>query len=92
MKLLRVTLRVRDQNEALEFYTGPLGFQKCADFPYAEGQRWITVSPAREAVQIVLQPPEWFSGVERKKHLQYVGHNPTLVFQVEDCKATYEQL
>jgi catechol 2,3-dioxygenase-like lactoylglutathione lyase family enzyme len=92
MKLLRVTLRVRDQKEALEFYTGPLGFTKRADFPYSEGQRWITVSPPDETVQIVLQPPEWFSGAEREKHLQYIGCNPTLVFQVEDCKATYEQL
>jgi len=93
MKLLRVTLRVRDQQEALHFYTEKLGFVIQADFPYGQGQRWITVAPADEpAVQIVLQPPDWFSGEERAQHLLYAGHNPTLVFQVEDCHATHERL
>jgi catechol 2,3-dioxygenase-like lactoylglutathione lyase family enzyme len=93
MKLLRVTLRVRDQQEALRFFTEQLGFEKRADYPYGQGQRWITVSPPDEdAVQIVLQPPEWFTGEERETHLQYIGHNPPLVFQVEDCHATYDQL
>ena len=93
MKLLRVTLRVRDQPEALRFYTEKLGFVKCADFPYGQGQRWITVAPADEqAVQIVLQPPDWFSGEVRAQHFQYAGHNPTMVFQVEDCQATHARL
>ena len=93
MKLLRVTLRVCDQQEALHFYTEKLGFVIQADFPYGQGQRWITVAPADEqAVQIVLQPPDWFSGEERAQHFQYAGHNPTMVFQVEDCHATYERL
>jgi predicted enzyme related to lactoylglutathione lyase len=93
MKLLRVTLRVRNQPEALRFYTEKLDFEKRTDFPYGEGQRWITVAPPDEpAVQVVLQPPEWFSGEERRQHLQYVGHNPTMVFQVEDCHATHARL
>jgi predicted enzyme related to lactoylglutathione lyase len=93
MKLLRVTLRVHIQQEALLFYTEQLGFTKTADLPYTPGQRWITVSPDQEEIiQIVLQPPEWFSGAEREQHLQYVGHNPAIVFQVEDCQATYNQL
>ena len=37
MKLLRVTLRVRDQAEALRFYTEKLAFVKCADFPLWPG-------------------------------------------------------
>ena len=93
MKLLRVTLRVCDQQEALRFYTEKLGFVIQADFPYGQGQRWITVAPADEpSVQIVLQPPDWFSGEERAQHLLYAGHNPTLVFQVEDCRATHARL
>lgn len=93
MKLLRVSLRVRNQQESLRFYTEKMGFVKRADFPLGQEQRWITVSPADDdTVQIVLQPPEWFTGEEYKQHLQYVGHNPTLVFQVEDCLAIYQQL
>jgi catechol 2,3-dioxygenase-like lactoylglutathione lyase family enzyme len=93
MKLLGVTLRVPDQQDSLRFLTEELGFVKRADYPYGQGQRWITVSPPDEdAAQIVLQPPEWFTGARREQHLQYVGHNPTLVFPVEDCNATNEQL
>lgn len=93
MKLLRVTLRVRNQQEALRFFTEQLGFEKRADYPYGQGQRWITISPSdQDVVQIVLQPPEWFTGEGQEQHLQYVGHNPAIVFQVEDCNATYEQL
>lgn len=93
MKLLRVTIRVRNQLEALKFYTEQLGFEKRTDFPYGQAQRWITVSPPDEQnVQIVLQPPDWFNGEERVEHLKHVGHNPALVFQIEDCHATYEEL
>jgi catechol 2,3-dioxygenase-like lactoylglutathione lyase family enzyme len=92
MKLIRVTLRVRNQQDALLFYTEKLGFVKRAEFPYGQGQHWITVSPsAEDDVEIVLQPPEWFDAEEREQHLQYAGHNPPLVFQVENCRATYEQ-
>jgi catechol-2,3-dioxygenase len=38
MKLLRVTLHVRDQQEALHFYTKQLGVVKCADILYDQGQ------------------------------------------------------
>jgi predicted enzyme related to lactoylglutathione lyase len=93
MKLIRVTLKVRDQPEALRFYTEQVGLVKRADLPYSQGQHWITVSPpGDEDLQIVLQPPEWFSGEERMQHLLYAGHNPPLVFQVEDCRATHEEL
>jgi len=93
MRLLRFTIRVRDQQEALPFYTEMLGFLKRADFPYGDGNRWITVSPpGDERTQLVLQPPEWFSGQEREHHLRLVGQTPTLVFEVEDCQQTHEHL
>ncbi len=93
MKLLRVTLRVRDQQEALRFYIEKLGFVKRSEMPMGPGQTWITVAPPEEdRVQIVLQPPDWFTGAEREKHMQVVGHNPAIVFQVDDCKATFQRL
>jgi catechol 2,3-dioxygenase-like lactoylglutathione lyase family enzyme len=93
MRLMRVTLRVRDQDEALRFYTHELGFVKRADIPRANGQRWVTVSPPEDlAVEIVLQPPEWFAGERREAHLRCVGENPTLVFEVEDCLAAFDSL
>jgi catechol 2,3-dioxygenase-like lactoylglutathione lyase family enzyme len=44
-KLIRITLVVRNQDEALRFYTEKLGFEERADLPMAPGQRWVTVAP-----------------------------------------------
>ena len=93
MKLIRVTLRIRNQEAALRFYTETLGFVKTADFPLGPAMRWVTVAPAEDqGVQIVLQPPEWFQGDEYGQHMQSVGHNPPIVFEVEDCAAVFAQL
>jgi predicted enzyme related to lactoylglutathione lyase len=50
------TLYVNDQEKALRFYTGVLGFQKKADF--SQGQyRWLTVASPEDAdgVELVLE-------------------------------------
>ena len=91
MRMLRVTVRVENQDEALRFYTDKLGFEKRADMPMGPKQRWITVSPKDDpALEMVLQPSDWFEGEERRQHAALVGKDPTLVFQVDDCQATYE--
>jgi hypothetical protein len=38
-----------------------------------------------------LQPSDWFEGEERQRHSELVGKDPTIVFQVDDCRATFEQ-
>lgn len=44
-----------DQDRALEFSVGQLGFEKRADFSYGEG--WIEVAPPGAANTISLVPP-----------------------------------
>lgn len=93
LRVLRVTIRVRDQEEALRFYTEKLGFEQRADLPMGPQRRWITVAPKGEqAPELVLQPSDWFEGEERQQHAALVGKDPTIVFQVDDCRATYETL
>jgi predicted enzyme related to lactoylglutathione lyase len=93
MRVLRVTVRVHDQQEALQFYTEQLGFEQRADWPMGSTQRWITVAPKDEsAVELVLQPTDWFEGEDRQRHKELVGKDPTLVFQVDDCRATHQML
>jgi catechol 2,3-dioxygenase-like lactoylglutathione lyase family enzyme len=53
-QLSTVTVGVTDQERALEFYTATLGFEKLADFTYADGARWIEVAPAGAATSISL--------------------------------------
>jgi glyoxylase I family protein len=57
MKITLTSLMVDDQEKALAFYTGVLGFQKKHDIPVGE-YRWITVtSPEGHAdVELALEP------------------------------------
>jgi catechol 2,3-dioxygenase-like lactoylglutathione lyase family enzyme len=52
-----VFVSVADQKRALVFYLDKLGFEKRADFSYAEGSRWIEVAPQGSAIAIALIPP-----------------------------------
>jgi lactoylglutathione lyase len=50
-----VGVPVTDQDAALEFYVGTLGFEKRLDAPIPElGSRWIEVAPAGAPVSIAL--------------------------------------
>ena len=53
-----VVVPVADQDRALEFYTGTLGFEVRLDAPFAEGARWIEVAPPGAQTSIALVPAE----------------------------------
>ena len=52
-----VFVPVADQDRALEFYLGKLGFEKRADFEYGDGSRWVEVAPPSSAMALALVPP-----------------------------------
>jgi lactoylglutathione lyase len=45
---------VTDQDRALEFYTGVLGFEKRMDASFGDGRRWIEVAPPGSPITIAL--------------------------------------
>ena len=51
-----VLVPVSDQDRALEFYVGTLGFEKRIDGPFGEGGRWVEVAPPGAATTIALVP------------------------------------
>ena len=51
-----VIIPVSDQDKALEFYVGTLGFEKRMDAPFGAGERWIEVAPPGAATTIALVP------------------------------------
>ncbi|WP_432010488.1 VOC family protein [Streptomyces cucumeris] len=53
----RVAVTVTDQDRALDFYVGTLGFDKRADIPFGEGHRWIEVGPSGGGAGIALVLP-----------------------------------
>jgi catechol 2,3-dioxygenase-like lactoylglutathione lyase family enzyme len=50
-----VGVPVTDQDRALEFYVGKLGFEKRRDIPFGAG-RWIEVAPPGSPTTIALVP------------------------------------
>jgi catechol 2,3-dioxygenase-like lactoylglutathione lyase family enzyme len=91
-QITHVSLVVRDQREALAWYTEKLGFEKRSDDPFPEGEgRWITVAPAGQSeVEVVLEPPEWGMGGDAETKLQLVGKMPGFVLMTDDCQGDYE--
>jgi catechol 2,3-dioxygenase-like lactoylglutathione lyase family enzyme len=52
-----VIVPVSDQDRAIDFYVEKLGFEKRADTPFGNGDRWIEVAPPGGATTIALMPP-----------------------------------
>jgi catechol 2,3-dioxygenase-like lactoylglutathione lyase family enzyme len=80
----RVILPVSDQEKALEFYTGALGFEVVADMPFGDGNRWLEVAPSGSEARIALQPPP--GGVQAEKGQSCV------CFSTNDLDADYASL
>ena len=53
-----VIVPVADQDAALAFYTGTLGFEVRMDGEFAPGQRWLEVAPPGAATSLALVPGE----------------------------------
>ena len=85
-KLAVVTILVRDQDEALQYYTEKLGLEKMDDVNFGEGNRWLTVTaPQQKDVQIFLQKADSF-GVDL---MDSVGRAPSWAFNTDNCRETY---
>src|SRR3954452_2333469 len=91
-----VGLYVRDQDEALEFYVGKLGFKVHTDARNGD-YRWLTVQhPEQPSFQLGLfkpQPPTVDDAAALSlNELVAKGAMPPLVLVVDDCRAGYDQL
>ena len=63
-KVGTVVLPVADQDDALAFFTGTLGFETRLDAEFAPGQRWIEVAPPGAETSIALVPHGASEGIE----------------------------
>lgn len=54
LTIARVSIAVRDYDEAIAFFTGALGFAVLEDEPRGAGKRWVVVAPPGSAVALVL--------------------------------------
>ena len=91
-----VGLYVHDQDEALSFYVGKLGFAVHTDAKNGD-YRWLTVQhPEQPDFQLGLfapQPPTVDAATARTlRELVAKGAMPPLVLTVDDCQAAYERM
>ena len=57
LKIANLIIPTADQDRALAFYTGVLGFEKRAELSFGGGLRWIEVAPKDSATTIAICPP-----------------------------------
>ena len=81
-----------DQEKALVFHTGVLGFEKMADIPMAK-YRWLTVvSPEGiEGVELLFEPRAFPPAIAYHKALFEAGI-PSTAFTTKDIKAEVNRL
>jgi len=79
-----VSIPVRDQQRALEFYTQKLGFQILTDQPFDERQRWIELRIPRADTSVVLFTQEG--------HEDRIGTFFNGSLACDNVVATYESL
>jgi len=92
MQITLTSLMVEDQEQALRFYTGTLGFEKKHDIPMG-AFRWLTVTSPEGAagVELVLEPTAFPPARVYQKALFDAGI-PATAFISKDIAAEYQRL
>jgi catechol 2,3-dioxygenase-like lactoylglutathione lyase family enzyme len=83
-KIATVIIPVADQDAAVDFYVGKLGFEKRVDVPFGGGYRWIEVGLGDEATTIALAPPPQETAVGKRE--------TGISLQTDDIDAYHAQL
>ncbi len=79
----RVMVPVADQDAAIAFYTGSLGFELAADVPFGEGERWVEVAPPGGGTSLALVP---------SRGEYQAGRMTGIALDTTDARAVHEEL
>jgi predicted enzyme related to lactoylglutathione lyase len=100
MRVQNAQLWVHDQDEALDFYVGKLGWEVRSDvtMPELGAFRWLTVSPPSQpdfavVLMAIPGPPVMDADTtEQVRTLMAKGFAGTVFLTTDDCQASYEEL
>jgi lactoylglutathione lyase len=85
-----VSLYVKDQDKALDFYVNKLGLEKRADqkfqLPDGRQMRWLSVAPKGAITEIVLYKPVNWPQAEA-----FIGNFSGITFNTSDIQKTYQE-
>jgi catechol 2,3-dioxygenase-like lactoylglutathione lyase family enzyme len=90
MKLTNTPIVVRNQDEALKFYTEVLGFEKRADYQQKGHPRWLTVAPKGDDVELILVEGVYSVDPRPPSNADSGGNHH--VFTTDDCRRDFEAL
>jgi catechol 2,3-dioxygenase-like lactoylglutathione lyase family enzyme len=79
-----ISIPVTDQDRALSFYTGKLGFRILTDSPFSDKQRWIELSIPGAETLVVLFTPDG--------HENRIGGFSPATFYCDNVQRTYDEL
>jgi len=90
-KIGHITVLVKDQDEAIKFYTDELGFEKRQDTMFGEKVRWITVGPKNQPdLEITFIKAD---SKEKQKSLgKQAGDHVFLTLDTDNCQRDYETM
>ena len=90
-KFGHLTILVNDYDEALEFYTGKLGFIKKSDNQFGKGNRWLTVAPPDQTDLEII-----FVKADTTEKQAIVGKQASdhvfLTLQTDDCQRDFKMM
>jgi|SRR5688572_20501628 catechol 2,3-dioxygenase-like lactoylglutathione lyase family enzyme len=95
MKVKVIGIPVLDQEKALEFYTGKLGFIKKHDVPLSENSRWLTVVAKEEqdGTEVLLEPaPNHFEPAKIYQRALFEAGIPFTQFNVDSVQEEHDRL
>ena len=82
-KITHVAVVVKNKDEAVEFYMKKVGFEKKADYNPPGGERWVTVGPKGQDLELVLFQAGTAGANNSSTHI---------TMSVDDCKKTVAEL
>ena len=97
-RMSHATIFVKNQNEALEFYRGKLGFKVHTDAMVGDDFRWLTICTNDQPdFEIILMEPKAgpLMDEETSAQLRALVAKGVLgagVFDTDDCRGTYNEL
>lgn len=95
MRVTVISIPVRDQEKALQFYTQKLGFLKKVDMPLGGGNRWLTLvsKDAQSGPEILLEPaPLHFEPAKVFQDALMDAGMPWTQFDVDNLDQEYDRL
>ncbi|CAL2059306.1 VOC family protein [Tenacibaculum sp. 190524A05c] len=95
MKVTIISIPVRDQEKAFQFYTEKLGFLKNKDIPLGNGNRWLTLVSKEDpnGPEILLEPaPLHFEPSKIYQDALMEAGIPYTQFDVKNVDEEYNRL